>query len=388
MNKLLTIIKKELRRFFFDKRMLFTLIMPGFLIFIVYSLMGNFISDAFTPDDDYTYNVHIVNNQEEYDNFIDNEEYTFNITYIEETNIESSKQEITNKNIDLLIFFDKDFSMQVNQGQTPKISIYYNSSSTESLEIYNYVYSYLMNSSVSVDYKYLVNMEEDSYNLATQEDMSAQVITMMLPFLLIVLLFTGCLAITSESIAGEKERGTINTLLVTPTKRSHIALGKIIALSLTSLVSASASFIGLIGSLPSLLSSTGEGITLQMYNVGTYIALFGVILVTVIFFTTILSLVSTLAKNVKESSQWSSVIMILVMMLGVTSLIGMGDIPSAPYLYLIPVYNSVLCMSSIFSLSVNILNFIITILSNVLYISLGVYLLAKMFNSEKIMSNI
>jgi sodium transport system permease protein len=125
-----------------------------------------------------------------------------------------------------------------------------------------------------------------------------------------------------------------------------------------------------------------------MYNVGTYIALFGVILVTVIFFTTILSLVSTLAKNVKESSQWSSVIMILVMMLGVTSLIGMGDIPSAPYLYLIPVYNSVLCMSSIFSLSVNILNFIITILSNVLYISLGVYLLAKMFNSEKIMSNI
>ena len=79
MNKLLTIIKKELRRFFFDKRMLFTLIMPGFLIFIVYSLMGNFISDAFTPDDDYTYNVHIVNNQEEYDNFIKNLEEKFGL---------------------------------------------------------------------------------------------------------------------------------------------------------------------------------------------------------------------------------------------------------------------------------------------------------------------
>ena len=60
--------------------------------------------------------------------------------------------------------------------------------------------------------------------------MSAQMITMMLPYLLLIFLFTGCVAITSESIAGEKERGTINTLLVTPTKRSYLAIGKIIAL--------------------------------------------------------------------------------------------------------------------------------------------------------------
>ena len=58
-----------------------------------------------------------------------------------------------------------------------------------------------------------------------------------------------------------------------------------------------------------------------------------------------------------------------------------------PMLYLIPVYNSVQCMSSIFALQFNAINFVITIISNIVYIGAGVYLLAKMFNSEKIMSS-
>ena len=94
-----------------------------------------------------------------------------------------------------------------------------------------------------------------------------------------------------------------------------------------------------------------------------------------------------LAKNLKEASQWSSVLMIFIMMFGITSLMGMGNIPTNPIIYLIPVYNSVQCMASIFSMSFNGLNFMITILSNILYIFLGVLLLAKMFNSEKIMSS-
>jgi len=118
-----------------------------------------------------------------------------------------------------------------------------------------------------------------------------------------------------------------------------------------------------------------------------FIGIFGVIFVTVIFFTTILSIISTLAKDIKEASQWSSVLMVLVMILGVTSMVSMGEVASNPVLYLIPVYNSVQCMSSIFALSFNGVNFLITILSNIIYISLGIYILAKMFNSEKIMSN-
>lgn len=387
MKNIITIIKKELKRFFTDRRMLTSLIMPGLLIFVIYTLMGNFMADAMGVEENYTYNVYVENMPEEYNIILENEEYIINIVEDKST-IDEVKNKIEEKELDLYLGFDEDFINKVNQGLKPNVTIYYNSSSNESLELYSYLYTTLSVGSTTIDYNYLVNMNPDiNYNLATKEDVSAQVITMMLPYLLIILLFTGCVSLATESIAGEKERGTIYTLLVTPTKRSHIAIGKIVALSITALVSASTTFIGLLASLPKLMAGAGESITLEMYGVDTFVGVFGVILVTVMLFTTLLSIVSTIAKNVKEASQWSSVLMVIVMIMGVSSLVGMGNIPTNPMVYMIPIYNSVHCMSSIFALQFNSINFIITILSNIIYIGAGVFVLAKMFNSEKIMSH-
>ena len=388
MNNILTIIKKELRRFFTDKRMLLSFILPGLIIYLLYSVMGSFMGDAFMPSEDYTYNVIVEDMPDEYKVILDNSEYEINYLTSNQS-LEQIKQEISDKNVDLYIDFDDNFNSLLQEGKTPNISIYYNSSSPESSELYTYTYSSLLTLGTNVSYNFLVNMDSSiAYDVATSEDISAMIVTMMLPFLLLTFLFTGCVSISTESIAGEKERGTIATLLVTPTKRSHIAIGKIIALSIAALVSATCSFVGVILSLPKLMSMGDDTqITLSMYDFSTYVSIFAVILVTVIFFTTILSIISTLSKNLKEASQWSSVLMIFIMMLGVTSMIGMGNIASNPLVYLIPVYNSVQCMSGIFAMSFNGVNFVITILANIVYIGIGVYILAKMFNSEKIMSS-
>jgi sodium transport system permease protein len=78
MNNVLTIIKKELRRFFTDKRMLISFIMPGLIIFVLYSIMGNFIGDAFTASEDYTYNVIIEEVPNEHKAILDDSEYKIN----------------------------------------------------------------------------------------------------------------------------------------------------------------------------------------------------------------------------------------------------------------------------------------------------------------------
>ena len=387
MSNIFTIMIKELKRFFTDRRMLISLIMPGLIIFIIYTLIGSFISEGLNVDKEYTYNVYVENIPEEYKVILDESEYKIN--YIDEDKtIDEIRADISEKEADLYLGFEEDFNNKLENNLLPNVTIYYNSSSPESSELYNYLYTNLYGSSVNVSFNFLVNANaNEKYDLATNEDVSAMIITMILPYLLLILLFTGCVSISTESIAGEKERGTISTLLVTPTKRSHIALGKIFALSITSLVSASSSFLGLVASIPKLLNGMDGGITLSMYGLDTYLCVFGVIIVTVIFFITLLSIVSTFAKNIKEASQWSSILMVLVMVLGVSSLVGMGNIPTNPLLYLIPIYNSVQCMSSIFALSFNIVNFIITILVNIVYITIGVFILTKMFNSEKIMSH-
>lgn len=221
------------------------------------------------------------------------------------------------------------------------------------------------------------------YDLASKDEKDTQFVTMLLPLLIIVLLFSSCLSIASESIAGEKERGTIATLLITPVKRSSIALGKIFAISVTAFVGAIANFIGLVAALPKLVA--GANLSMSMYNVGSYVGLLFIIVSTVLIFIAILSIISTFAKSVKEASSYSIPVMLLVMLIAATSLIGKSN--SQTITYFIPIYNSVQAMGAILSLNFNPINFVITIVTNLAIFALGIVILSKMFNSEKIMFN-
>ena len=65
----------------------------------------------------------------------------------------------------------------------------------------------------------------------------------------------------------------------------------------------------------------------------------------------------------------------------------MESLPTSIGGYLIPIYNSIQSFTGILNDSINIFAIIITVISNLAYIGLGVFLLTKMFNSEKIMFN-
>ena len=185
MNNILTIIKKELRRFFTDKRMLISFILPGLIIYLLYSVMGSFMGDAFMPSEDYTYNVIVEDMPDEYKVILDNSEYEINYLTSNQS-LDQIKQEISDKNVDLYIDFDDNFNTLLQEGKTPNVSIYYNSSSPESSELYTYTYSSLLTLGTNVSYNFLVNMDSSiAYDVATSEDISAMIVTMMLPFLLL-----------------------------------------------------------------------------------------------------------------------------------------------------------------------------------------------------------
>lgn len=386
MKNILTILKKELKRFFTDYRMLLTLFLPGIIIYVMYSFMGDFLTKSIEVDPTYQYSVYVSNMPDKYNVLLESEQ--FDISTVDTTStIDEAKQKIQDKEFQLAVVFDDDFENKVQQGLKPNVQIYYNSSSTESMCIYQYFYQILSADGTEVTYDFEVNMQQGvNYDLATKEDTSIMVITMIAPYLLVMFLFSGCMALSSESIAGEKERGTIASLLVTPVDRKEIATGKVLSLSITSLASAVVSFVGLIASLPKLMGAQGD-VTIDMYKADTYLSIFVVIILTVILFTVILSIISTLSKSVKEAAQYSSLVMILVVLMGLTSMTGVEGIASNSLLYLIPIYNSVQMLSGIFALNLSMVNFAITIVANVVYIALGIFLLSRMFQSEKIMFN-
>lgn len=389
MREIFVIVKKELKRFFTDKRMIMSLILPGVLIFVLYSLMGNFIGKEITPADDYEYVICVENESVTLDGYLS----TLGFKY-KKVNVprEEAEKKLVDKEIDLYVSFSEDFDDAGADKAGKNVVIEYNSAKSESAKIYSALQTvYMQNSVASVDYNYAINAGVENPDMATEEDVVKMILTMFMPFILMVFLVTGSVSVASESIAGEKERGTIATLLVTPVKREYIALGKIIALTVTSLFSSLVSFVGIMASLPNLLQLERIGdvtsIDLSVYGASTFVGILGIILITVMMFTMIMSILSTFAKSVKEATQFVTPAMIVVMLASVTSMIGGGKAVTNPALYLIPIYNCAQCLTMLFSGEFYGLCYLFTILSDALFVVLGVVLLAKMFNNEKIMLN-
>lgn len=377
------ILKKELKRYFTDVRMLIGILLPGLLIFCLYSVMGNFMGNN-SQADIKEFSLIVENNPKELNELFDKALEGFKVTYVEEKlEREDILKRIENKELDIYVVYPQNFFESFEKDSTPNVEIYYNSVSDSSMVAYNLYSGILSAFEDTMTNLFDINKGDQKYDLAKEEDITVRIFTMMLPFLLMTFLFSGAMGICSESIAGEKERGTIATLLVTPTKRSYIAIGKVSALGITALVSALVSFVGLIASLPRLV---GTNLSLAAYNVQTIFMLLVVIVLTVLLFTVVLTMVSTFARSVKEASSLSIPVMILVMLLGATSFMG-TTAQTNPALYLIPVYGAIQSLTGILSMTISPLCFTMFILSSVLYIGLGVFGLTKMFNSERIMFN-
>lgn len=392
-SNLMTIIKKELARFFGDKRMAFTtILMPGLMIYILYNFMGSSLMSQFTADEDYVYQAYAENLPESIEQSITSAD-GMNVKVIDGTGMSEAdkKAAVTDKEADLYMVFPEGFEADVlaydsmtSAGPAPQVEIYYNSASTESTELYQMAVSVLDYYESAMANRFDVNAGGGSYDLATNEDSSGRFFAMMVPMLLMIFLFSGCMAVAPEAIAGEKERGTIATLLVTPMKRSHLALGKIISLSVIGLLSGASSFIGTMLSLPALMGAGSEGMDTSVYGVEDYAVLLVVILTTVLVMVAAMAALSALAKSIKEASAMVMPLMIVVMVVALTSMVG-GGAPEAPYWYLIPFYNSVQSMNGIFLFDYNTVNIVVTLVSNLAYTLVLTGLLTKLFGSEKIM---
>lgn len=391
-NNILTVMKKEFTRFFTDKRMVLTTIfLPGIMIYLVYTFMGNGISGQLEQSEDFKPVVYVENLPESVKTVASQGDLMELKEVSNEKDVKDVKEKISDgdENYNLLAVFPENFDDQIaaydskSGEKAPNVELYYNSTETDSSTAYNLMTSVLDQIESAMANKFDINAGNGEYDLASEEDMTAQMFSMMIPMLMIMFLFSGCMAVAPESIAGEKERGTIATLLVTPMKRSHLALGKILSLSVIAILSGCSSFIGTMLSLPNLMGGAGD-ISANVYGIKDYVMLFFIIISTVMVIVSVIAIVSAFAKSVKEATGWVTPIMLISMLIGITSMID-SLCKTEPVWYLIPLYNSVQSMNGVFSLNMNVTNIIVTVIANFCYAGIGVFVLTKMFNSEKVM---
>ena len=384
---ILTIMKKELARFFGDKRTVAGVLLPGVMIYVLYSFMGTAMGSVFGVEEDYVPSIQAVRLPQSIAALADSAGMA--LTEGEEAGLPAAMDQVAGQELDLLVVFPEDFDQavadySVASGEpAPHVEVYYSSVSTDSQSAYMAFTGLLDSYESLLANKFDVNAGEGVYDLATAEESTGALFAMLMPMLLMMFLYSGCSAVAPESIAGEKERGTIATMLVTPIRRSDIAVGKILALAVITVLSGASSALGTILSLPNLMGGAAGEMNANIYGVRDYLLLAAVILSTVLLLVTLVALLSAFAKTVKEAQTYAVPLMILVMVLGITGMFGGGASQNLA-VYAIPLYNSVQCIVGIFSFSLLGQAVALTAAVNGAATLLGVFVLTRMFNSEGI----
>lgn len=391
----LTIIKKEFARFFGDRQLLFTtVIMPGLLIYIIYSLMGNGMEKMMTEGQDEMVTLRVENLPESLAPMVEEMPST---TLLQQPVTQEEIDNLEDKNLnEVVVRFPEEFDEMVEtySPQTgvaaPNVEIYYNSANNASSRVYTMLDAQLSAYEDQMSNRFDINRidgedEEKSYDMASQDDVLGSILSKLIPMLILMMLFSGVMAIAPSSIAGEKERGTIATLLVTPMRRNELALGKVVSLSGIALLSGLSSFLGIVLSLPKMIPVDAAGVELGLnYTGADYTVLLLTILATVLIMASVVSLLSALAKDVKNAGTMITPFMLVVMFCGLMPMF-QSHVPENLAAYLVPFYNSIQVMTATFAHEMTWAPVIVTLCSNVAYTGVAVWGLTKMFGSEKVM---
>lgn len=404
MNGIKVIAKKELTRVFKDKKMIFSLFLfPAILIIGIYSLIGQLTSTMMNDIDTHSATVYVINAPKEVKTFIEESDFAKNakITYVQEADkstMEGLQTKIKDEDLDLVISFSPQFFQTFEAYQTkgdliPTVDVYYTNTGDYSSYAKNEFEDAILHPfELQLQEKRIGDLERlEVFSTNTQaidkeNAAMGEMLAMMMPYFITMMLFAGAMSLGVDAIAGEKERGTMATLLITPIPRSQIAIGKILGLSILSSLSAIMYASAMIISIPNMLKSVAGNNMLGKidFSAEQVITLLFIMIGMVFLYVAMISIVSIYASSVKEAQSYVSPIYIVVILAGMLTMFQSGK-EQALYAYAIPLYGNALAIQKIVTNELLPSQFFLSFGGTVLLAMLLVFGITKAFNSEKVM---
>ena len=398
------ILSKELKRVFGDKKMVFSLfILPIILIAGIYGVMFFLIGKEKSSINEHVSEVYVQNMPDNFSELMaGHTDCKINIIPAGES-VESYKDGLLDGTYDLVVVFPENFYENFKNADAglalPDIKTFYNPSENNSGEartrftgtyLEEYKQILLKERFGSLDYAMVFSVDADNPDMIVQDKDKAtgKILGSIIPYLITILIFAGAMGLGVDTIAGEKERGTIANLLISPIKRVDIIMGKIVSNAIVSVLSAGVYVISFIGSAVFLTKKSGMG---EMVNglslnfTSLQIVQFVVLLLgLVLLYVGIIGFVSLMAKNIKEAQSFIMPVYIIVMFAGMITMYS-GDVTSGSYM--IPVYNTSAAFKGIFERTITMNQYLMSTIITYAFAGVMVWLMAKAMNSEKIMLN-
>jgi len=403
MNGIKIVFSKEMKRVFKDPKMIISLfILPVLLMVLIYGLIGFLTKQQVNEEEQHVFQVAIQNAPADLETSIKGFLEKSEVTWLSSSDsTEEFKAGIYSGDKDLLVVFPADFTEKIvsyKEGDIhPHVSIFFNPSQANSNNAWSGftvmlsgVYEKALIAERVGDAGALTAFTVDDYDnpesiIMNEEKANAELLSTMLPYLITMLLFAGTMSLGTDSITGEKERGTMATMLVTPVNRSSIVLGKLLALTVLVIMSAAVYIISLSVALPKAMAGIGGDMSLVLG--GEQIMMIAVIILSLAFlYVALVGVVSVYAKTVKEATTYVTPLYILVIVAGLFTMVSPSGERSV-YEYLIPIYNSSIALGEVLTGDLTVMNFGMVFGSTLVIAGILSGIISKAFNSERVMFN-
>ena len=377
-NNVFNILKKELREMFRDKKSLaMMLVIPIFIPLLVIGMSALFESQMNMPITDYNcigFNYEL-NSVEE--SIIDDLE--INPVYDTEENLKEQFEKG-----EIVLYVTKNNNVYTINGDDSDTTTYASSLVESYFQIYkDYLQTdYLANH--NVDPSEVLNIITLEENIVTEDNFFASYVTNYAFFFIIMAITVSATYPATDATAGEKERGTLETLLTFPIKSKDIIIGKFLSVSLSSIITGVLSLVLAILSLKiaNNMFSIYEGMNLMLSSSSLIFALI-VILAYSFLISGLCIAIASKSKTFKEAQSALTPLTFISFFPGMIAF--MIGITTTNIYACIPFLNYTLIFTDITSGNINFIHILLMLISTVIIIIVILKIIIKQYKSERVL---
>lgn len=239
------------------------------------------------------------------------------------------------------------------------------------------------------DYEQVLNpVVIGNRNVATIEESTGSIFGYIIPFMLITSILMGAIYPAIDVTAGERERGTLETMMTLPVKNSEMMFSKFMAVSTVAVMSAllnllSMFLVGLYMYDSMQLVDTAFGDMNLWQFTPSVIGLLVCMPIFAMFASAVCLSVCIFAKSFKEANNYSTPVLLVFMFASMAGML--PNITLTTKTALIPIVNVALFIKAVFELQFDWTNIVLVLLSNIVYSIAAVMLMSKLFSSEDVL---
>lgn len=221
--------------------------------------------------------------------------------------------------------------------------------------------------------------------IPTENPTGNLVLSIILPYVIVLSAFFGAVSPAFDLIAGEKERGTIETLLATPVSRRQIVWGKFLAVAAVCMVAAIFAMLGML--LAFAMPASSRIFMEQAGQFSLSLPALGTLVVTLVpltvFYSAVLTIISTFARNQKEAQTYLIPLSTLIVLPAVASMFARTE--SGLWLAAIPVLNSAIIIKQVLTGIVDPSFMALSLLMSCVVAAVALQIATRLFEQETVL---